>query len=94
MRDLVACCEKEDKKKLMKRLKIMEGQIKGIIQMVDENRYCDDILIQIMALDHALKSFGTEVLRNHLLTCVVEDVKKEKKESIEEVIEIIKRFYM
>lgn len=94
MQDRVTYRDEDEKKKLIKRLKIMEGQIKGITQMIEENRYCNDILIQITALDHALKSFGTEVLKSHLLTFVVEDVKNEKLETIEEVMEIIKRFYM
>ena len=56
----------EEKNKLIKRLNIIEGQIRGIKQMVEEDRYCDDVLIQITAANNALKSVKNNILENHL----------------------------
>lgn len=81
----------EEKKKITKRLNIIEGQIKGVRQMIDDERYCADILIQISAIDKSLKSLGTELLKNHLSTCVVEDIKNDKLEVIDEVVSLFER---
>lgn len=81
----------EEKKKITKRLNIIEGQIKGVRQMIDDERYCADILIQISAIDKSLKSLGTELLKEHLSTCVVEDIKNDNLEVIDEVISLFER---
>ncbi|HAB67249.1 MAG TPA: hypothetical protein DCE23_07770 [Firmicutes bacterium] len=81
----------EEKKKITKRLNIIEGQIKGIRQMIDNERYCADILIQISAIDKSLKSLGTELLKEHLSSCVVEDIKNDKLEVIDEVVALFER---
>lgn len=94
MQKCITYREEEDKKKFIKRLKIMEGQIKGITQMIEEDRYCNDILIQISALDHALKNFGVEVLKRHLFTCVMQDIQDGKADIMDEVVDLIKRFYV
>lgn len=78
----------EEKKKIKKRLNIIEGQIKGIKQMIEDDRYCSDVLIQISAIDKSLKSLGKEILKSHLSTCVVEDIKNDNLEVIEEVIDL------
>lgn len=62
--------------------------------MVEEDRYCNDILIQVSAIDHALKSLGTEVLKSHMLTCVSKDVQDGNQEKMNEVLDLIKRFYV
>lgn len=94
------CCNKDikktyrleaEKKQLTKRLNIIEGQIRGIKQMVIEDRYCDDILIQIAAVNSALKSLGNNILENHLNTCVVRDIKNDKLDILEEVMQLIKK---
>lgn len=81
----------EEKKKLTKRLNIIEGQIKGIKQMIENDRYCSDVLIQVSAVNKSLKSIGTEILRSHLSTCVVEDLKNDHLEVIDEVIDLFDR---
>lgn len=81
----------EEKRKINNRLNIIEGQIKGIKKMIDEDRYCSDILMQIAAVDKALKSFGTEILKSHLSTCVVEDIKNNNLEIIDEVIDLFNK---
>lgn len=80
-----------EKKKITKRLNIIEGQIKGIRQMIDNERYCADVLIQISAVDKSLKSLGTELLKEHLSTCVVEDIKNDKLEVIDEVVSLFEK---
>ena len=65
----------EEKKDLNRRLKIIAGQVNGISQMIEDDRYCNDVLIQISSTINALKSLGTEMLKSHLRTCVVKDIK-------------------
>ena len=81
----------EEKKKINKRLNIIEGQIKGIKQMVEDDRYCNDILIQISAINKSLKSLGNEILKSHLSTCVVNDLKNDTLEAIDEIIDLFGR---
>ena len=78
-------------KQLRNRLSRMTGQLNGIGKMLDENRYCGDILIQIAAVEKALQSFGYIILQEHMETCMVEDIKEDKTETIEEVFELIKK---
>ncbi len=80
-----------EKKYLMRRLKIIEGQVRGLISMVDNDRYCGDLLIQISAVDQSLKSLGSRILKNHLETCVVNDIKNDKLEIIDEVMDLISK---
>ena len=82
-----------EKKKLKKRLSVIEGQIRGISGMIDEDKYCHDILVQLSAVEHSLKSLGVEILKSHLSTCVVNDLKKDNLEVIDEVIDLVRRLY-
>lgn len=81
----------DDKKKIINRLNIIEGQIRGINQMITDDRYCGDILIQIAAVNNALKSLGNNILENHLNTCVVNDIKNDKLEILDEVMSLVKK---
>ncbi len=81
----------EIKKNLSKRLNIIEGQIKGINQMIAEDRYCDDVLIQIIAASQALKSLGNQILETHLKNCVKQDVQDGKIDILDDVMKIIKK---
>ncbi len=82
---------KEEKDRIIKRLSRIEGQVRGIKRMVEEDRYCDDILIQISAITKSLKSLGNEMLKNHLSTCVVRELKQDNLNVIQEVIELFGR---
>ena len=90
-------CEKsthrtdEEKKKLKKRLNVIEGQIRGISGMIDDDKYCHDILVQLSAVEHSLKSIGIEMLKSHLSSCVVRDLKEDHLEVIDEVMDLIRR---
>lgn len=94
MRMNCANCQKnqhrscEEKQKIIKRLNVIEGQIRGIKQMVEDNRYCDELLVQLSAAMHSLRSIGNNILNNHMKTCVVEDIKEGKLEVIDDVIEL------
>ena len=76
---------------LQKRLKKISGQINGVSKMIDENRYCGDILIQIAAIESALKEVGYIILKDHMYTCVSSDIKDGNFSSLEEALEISKK---
>lgn len=81
----------EDKKKVLKRLAVIEGQIRGISNMVDEERYCSDILIQISSVESALKSLSDSILENHMRSCMTDEIEKGNLEVIDEITTILKR---
>ena len=81
--------EKETKD-LIKRLNVIEGQIKGIRQMLELDRNCDDVLIQV---SKSLQSFGNCLLKTHLSTCVVEKIKNDDEKVIDEVMALFKKLY-
>ena len=78
-------------RQLQNRLKRMIGQLNGISKMLDDNRYCGDILIQVAAVESALQSFGYLVLQDHLETCVVEQIRQGNTQIVEEAVELIKK---
>ena len=80
-----------EKKYFDTRLKTIEGQVRGIRGMIEEDRYCNDILIQITAVIKSLKGVENELLKKHLATCVVRDIKEDKLEIIDEFMEFIKK---
>ena len=78
-------------KRLKNRLNRMAGQLNGIGRMLDENRYCGDILIQISAVEKALQNFGYIVLRSHMEACVAEEIRAGNGEIIGETVELMKK---
>lgn len=86
------CCHKrkvrsqDEYKDLIHRLNRIEGQVRGIRRMVEEQVYCTDILIQVSAVNSALNSFNKVLLANHIRTCVAEDIKNGKEETIDELV--------
>jgi len=81
-----------EKKDITRRLNIIEGQIRGINQMIENDRYCADVLIQIAAAEKALKSLGNNVLENHLKTCVAYDIQMGNLDSLDDAVSLIKKF--
>ncbi len=77
--------EKEHKD-LINRLNRIEGQIRGIKRMVDNDVYCPDILVQVAAVNAALNSFNKVLLGNHIKTCVTRDIKAGKDETVDELL--------
>lgn len=76
----------ENVKKLVNRLNRIEGQVKGIRGMIENNAYCTDILTQVSAINAALASFSKELLADHIKTCVVNDIRHGKNEVIDDLL--------
>ena len=76
----------EERKSMINRLNRIEGQIRGIRRMVEEDAYCPDILIQVSAANAALNSFNKELLASHIKTCVADDIRNGKDETIDELV--------
>lgn len=91
------CCRKkttrsaEEQKKLINRLSRIEGQIRGLKSMVEEDGYCNDILIQSAAVTAALNSFNKELLASHIHHCVATDIREGRDEVIEELADTIQK---
>ncbi len=82
----------EDEKKYFKtRLKTIEGQVRGISNMIDEDRYCNDILIQLLAINKSIKCISIDLLKSHMNSCVVDKIKNNDLSVIDEVMELIRR---
>ncbi|MDP3990925.1 MAG: metal-sensitive transcriptional regulator [Candidatus Nealsonbacteria bacterium] len=82
---------KNTKKETLRRLKIIEGHLKKVIKMVDEDKYCIDVLQQSLAVQNALKGADSLILDQHLRKCVVEAMKKgnsKKEKSIKELLRV------
>ncbi len=85
----------EIKDRNLKRLRRIEGQVRGLQKMVEEDRYCPDILTQISSVQEALRSVGRELMRNHLRHCATQAIRSGDGEAAEatydELIEMIYR---
>lgn len=81
----------QERKQLENRLNRMIGQLNGIKKMLDENRYCGDILTQIAAVESALQSMGYLILKEHMETCVVGGVQAGDTEIMNEAFELMKK---
>lgn len=78
-------------KALMNRLNRIEGQIRGIKGMVEKNAYCTDILMQVSAVTAALNAFNKELLAAHIKTCVSEDIRAGKDETVDELVAVLQK---
>lgn len=90
------CCRhkkrsEEEYKNLIHRLNRIEGQIRGIRGMVENDAYCPDILVQSAAAGAALNAFNKELLASHIRTCVVEDIRDGKDEVIDELVATLQK---
>ncbi len=81
----------DEYKALINRLNRIEGQIRGIKGMVENNAYCTDIITQVAAANAALNSFNKELLANHIRTCVSEDIRQDKTETVDELVALIQK---
>ena len=70
--------DEKEYKDLIHRLSRIEGQVRGIREMVESDRYCVDILTQVSAIQSALNSFNKVLLSSHIKSCVVEDIRQKK----------------
>ena len=96
-KETACCCHKtrerspEEYKKLLNRLSRIEGQVRGIRRMLEEDAYCPDILIQVSAVNAALNSFSKELLSQHIHTCVKEDILAGNDETIDELVNTMQK---
>ena len=81
------------KERNVKRLRRIEGQVRGIQKMVDEDRYCADIMTQISAVQEALRSVGRELMRNHLKHCATTAIRRGEEEAEAMYDEIVELMY-
>ena len=81
----------EEQKDLLKRLKLAEGQIRGIQNMVENDAYCPDILIQVSAVTAALNSFSKKLLACHIRTCVSGDIRSGDEGAIDEFVSMLQK---
>lgn len=92
MEEKKCCCHKtkvrseKEYKDLIHRLNRIEGQVRGIKRMVEEDCYCTDIIVQVSAINAALNSFNRVLLGNHIRTCVADDIRDGKDETVDELI--------
>ena len=81
----------DEYKELIRRLNRIEGQVRGIKGMVEKNAYCTDILIQVAAVNAALNSFNKVLLANHIKTCVIQDIRDGKEETVDELVATLQK---
>ena len=92
------CCNKktrrsaDEKKLIINRLNRISGQINGISKMVENDAYCNDLLIQLSAVENSIKSLSTHVLESHLYNCVPRELENGDYDTIDELISLFKRF--
>jgi DNA-binding FrmR family transcriptional regulator len=92
------CCSRKTKqrseeeyKSLINRLNRIEGQIRGIKGMLEKDAYCTDIITQVAAATAALNSFNKELLATHIKTCVTEDIKAGKDETVDDLVKTLQK---
>ena len=83
--------EEQEYKSLINRLSRIEGQIRGIRKMVEDSAYCTDIIMQTSAASAALNAFSKEILSDHIKTCVSEDIKNGKEETVDELCDVLQK---
>ena len=76
---------------MLNRLSRIEGQVRGIKKMVESDAYCTDILIQVSAVNAALNSFNKVLLANHIRSCVAQDIREGKDETIDELVDTLQK---
>ncbi|MGN1160081.1 MAG: metal-sensing transcriptional repressor [Lachnospiraceae bacterium] len=94
----ISCCctrtkerTRQEYKDLIHRLNRIEGQIRGIKGMVERDAYCTDILTQVAAVSAALNSFNKVLLANHIKTCVTQDIRDGREETVDELVDILQK---
>lgn len=81
----------EEQKKLLNRLKRIEGQVRGIQAMLEDNAYCNDILIQSAAVNAAMNAFNRDLLASHIHHCVTRDIRAGKDEIVDELVTTLQK---
>lgn len=82
----------ELKRRVTRRVNRAIGQLNGIKQMVEENRYCGDVLTQLAAVESAVRAISREVMADHMETCVIEQVQSGNTEVVSELMQLLRKF--
>ena len=82
----------EEKKAMTSRINKITGQLNGIKEMILNDRYCDDVLIQLSAVDKSIKSLANLILDKHMHSCLIENIKEGNYEVVDESVDLFKRF--
>ena len=97
MGKIKCCCDRKKKRSeeefrlLMNRLKRIEGQVRGVEKMLENDAYCPDIMVQVSAINSALNSFNKVLLASHMKSCVVNDIRAGKDETINELVTTLQK---
>ncbi len=83
--------EAQEKRDLMNRLKRIEGQVRGVEGMLENDAYCTDILMQVSAITSALNSFNKVLLSNHVKTCVADNIRQGNDEVVDELVTTLQK---
>ena len=83
--------DENERRDLMNRLKRIEGQVRGLQRMLEEDAYCPDILTQASAVNSALNSFCRVLLANHIRSCVSEDIRSGRDEAVDELLDTLQK---
>lgn len=81
----------EEARALINRLNRIEGQVRGVKGMVENDTYCTDILVQVSAITAALNAFNKELMASHIRTCVAEDIRRGDDSTIEELVATLQK---
>lgn len=82
----------EEKKLILNRINRIKGQLTGIEKMINNDTDCNNVLIQTVAVEKSVKSLANFILENHLYKCVANDLKDDHSKTIDELIDLFKRF--
>lgn len=83
--------DEEELHSLMNRLSRIEGQVRGVRKMLEDEAYCTDVLTQVTAIQAALNAFNRELLANHIKSCVVEDIRNGSDEVVDDLVATLQK---
>lgn len=83
--------EEDELRCLVNRLSRIEGQVRGVKKMLEDEAYCTDVLTQVTAIQAALNAFNKELLANHIKSCVVEDIRAGKLEVVDDLVSTLQK---
>lgn len=82
----------EDKNSIIKRINRIIGSANGVKKMIEEDRYCEDVLVQLAAIEKSIKSLSSLIMEEHLKSCVCEQIKNGNEQVVDEIMTLFKRF--